>query len=68
MNDIITCINACIRFNIIETFMKLTVALESYKHFHTIEVHEGCFIISENTVLTYFCLTDGAESSRTKGS
>ena len=34
--------------------MKLTVVLESYKHFHTIKVHEGCFTISEDTVLIIF--------------
>ena len=49
-----TCINGCIHFNIIENFIKLTVVLESYKHFHTIKVHEGCFIISEDTVLMMF--------------
>ena len=63
-----TCINVCIQFNIIETFVKLTIILESYKHFHIIEVHEGCFIISTNTVLIYFCLTDRAEPFRTKRS
>ena len=48
--------------------MKLTVVLESYKRFHTMEVHEGYFIISENTVLTYFCLTDRAETFSIKRS
>ena len=48
--------------------MKLIVALESYKHFHTIEVHEERFIISENTVLTYFSLTDETETFGTKRS
>ena len=31
--------------------MKLSVVLESYKHFHKIEVHKGCFITIENIVL-----------------
>ena len=48
--------------------MKLTVVLESYKHFYTIEVHEGCFMISKNTVLIYVYLTDRAEPFRTKRS
>ena len=65
MDHITTYINACIQFNIIETFVNV---LESYKHFHTIEVHERCFIISEDTVLTYFCLIDRAEPFRSKRS
>ena len=67
-NESHTCINEYIEFIIIETFMKLTVVLENYQYFHIIEVHEGYFIISENTVLTYFCLTDTAEPFRTKRS
>ena len=67
-NESHTCINAYIQFSIIETFMKLTVVLDSYPQFHTIEIHEGCSIISDNTVLTYFCLTDRVETFRTKRS